>query len=334
MYGFPEKPNRVLISSALQGFSNKAIDFKRQGNAGDLVEILMASNVKCVRNMDQYLIIYTTDRVYAWSLNEQDVIQSAPTEITSLVDLNAVSSIGAKRVQNGILFISEKGIYSVTRGLSSMFTGEDVQDFNGNVLDMENIKDREETRIITEDPNYPVLVYNYRFKSWSVFTDTDLISSTIWKNRWTALSNQGSIKSENEDESPVSRLFSFSTGWVNFGSIQGFQRLREVMLLARFKGLESLLVSFSYDFLDNVQETIQYNLDRLRGRKVTVLGGEEPFGGTDLDSNDQWRFQQRRQLCSSIKLTVAAQASSCQFTSIKYTYASIPGAAYLKSARR
>ena len=87
LYGFPEKPNRIVISSPLGNFNNHAIDFKTQGFTGDLIEILMDDRITCIRTMDQYITIHTPVGVYTWAINEGSLSQSYPSVITALVRL-------------------------------------------------------------------------------------------------------------------------------------------------------------------------------------------------------------------------------------------------------
>ena len=140
LYGFPEKRNRVVVSSPVRNFTNQAIDFKNQSAAGDLVELLMDEDVTAVKAMDQYLLIFTTKRTYAWVVNEAGVQQRYPTEVSSLVDLSAKDSVSTHRTADGVMFLSDKGIWTVNRGLSPDFSGQDVQDFGGNVKAVTAVK--------------------------------------------------------------------------------------------------------------------------------------------------------------------------------------------------
>ena len=80
LYGFPDKPNRVVVSSPRQPFSNNAIAFKQANLPGDLIELLMEQEVVNVRAMDSYLLIFCKTKAFVWSINEGSVAQQNPED--------------------------------------------------------------------------------------------------------------------------------------------------------------------------------------------------------------------------------------------------------------
>ena len=314
LYGFPEKPNRIVVSSPLSNFSNKGIDFKNQGFAGDLVELLMDEEVICVRQMDQHLIIFCKETVYSWTLNESSVDQRIPQEITGLVDLNATNSRSAKRTNTGLIFNSTKGLWTLSRGLSGEFTGKDVQDLEGNILEIENIRDSQEIRIITDDNNFPILNYNYRFRLFSTYDEGDVVSSCIWKDKYTVVNKRGDIKTE-IDTFDYEDIFSFQTGWMNFHKIQGFQRFRDFYFLAEFLGLKNLTCRIYYDFNNVLYEEILYDLSN------------------SLKDQAQFRFQPRKQQCRSVRLELEMRAKKARLFGFLIGLTALPGV-YLRSSQQ
>ena len=75
LFNFPERPNRIIVSSSRQPFTNQAIGFKNAGIVGDTIEILMQSRVRAVRVMDQTLLIFTDEGTYTWTINENSLSQ-------------------------------------------------------------------------------------------------------------------------------------------------------------------------------------------------------------------------------------------------------------------
>ena len=311
LYGFPEKANRIVVSSPIRNRSNNAIDFKSQGLGGDLVEILMDEPVVCVRSMDQYINIHTTSKVYTWAVNEASANQSYPVEVTGMVNIRAKDSKSAERTSQGVIFVSNKGIWTLARGLNAVFTGADVQGFDGDVKEISNLIKEEETRFLTDSDDFPVLVYNNRFKKWSVFSLKGLVSSTVWGDKWVVLNERGQLYEEAEDtENEVS--YSFETGWVNFTAVKGFQRVRDFTLLADFKDLKSLRVEVSYDFNESVSEELAANLESLLERL-----GDTHFDKS-LDVIKEFRFQQRRQKCRAMKFKFKIRAKKAEVSSVSF----------------
>ena len=325
LYGFPDKANRIVISSPLKNFTNEAVDFKTQGIAGDLIELLMDDPVVCVRSLDQFLNIHTTKKIYTWVINERASNQAYPTEVTALVNTRARDSVSAGRTSDGILFASDKGIWTLTRSLRAMFSGADVQDFNGRIKDISNLRKNEETRCLTDSREFPVLVYNDRFKQWSSLSVQGLISSTIWRDKWVVLNNRGELlEEETETTEPI--YFSFTTGWVNFSVIQGFQRVRDFTLLATFQDLTLLQAEIFYDFDESIAEIVRLDLNALKARlPITTLE-------QSLDILKQFRFQQRRQKCTAIKMRFIMEARSAEVSAITFSVLGLKGQ-YLRSSQ-
>ena len=329
LYGFPDKKNRIIISSPIRNFTNQAIDFRNEGTAGDMIELLMEDEVKSVKNMDQFLVIFTTKETYAWSVNETSGQQQFPTPITGLVNLSAKDAVSSEKVSDGILFLSDKGIWLASRGLSGEYIGKDVQDFKGNIKEITNVSDADETRILTDDPDHPILVYNYRFKRWSIFDNLNVVSTTLWKGKYMALTRDNKILEENENVDVLSP-FIFETGWIQFEAIQNFQRFREIFLLGNFRGLTALTMEFFYDFSDQSSETINYDLSRYSTAPPDLITSDPII--KPVDSIKQFRFQPRRQKCSSVKVRCKIQSFACELTGLRLGYLKLPGS-YIRSSK-
>ena len=327
LYGFPDKPNRVVVSSPRKPFSNNAIDFRNAGLPGDLIELLMEQEVMNVRAMDSYLLIFCKNKAFVWSINEGSLAQQNPSPVTGLANLTADSFNSSVEVTDGVLFNTSegRGVHLVTRGLQWEFRGEAVKNAfsGGKVQDFCNKSTSEDVIIIKEanpaNPDEPrVLVYNERYKQWSSWSDSDLVSCVNWKNRLTALNERGEVFQETDGRPVASRLFSLQTGWIAFSQgYMNFQRLRDLYLLADFEGLEELSMKFEYDFIEgNLEERIIFDLTGYADSPA-IFGG--PVGGGSLlRTKKEWRFQPRNQQCSAVRLTIKGTAETAKFDAIRF----------------
>ena len=321
LYGFPEKTNRFIVSSPIRGLTNEAIDFRQSGLAGDFIEILTPSAIRSIRSMDQYLIIFCEDGVHSWTVNEVSVAQQYPKPVTGLAKIVARDGISAFRVDDGLIFLSNKGIWLVSRGLGSDFVGRDVQDFEGNILGIEELGDRDEIVFLTDSSTHPVLVYNYRFKKWSTFSDTGLVSITDWKDSYAVADKNGRIMVPREQPNKT-QIFEIETGWVNMQKIQGYQRLKELTLLGTFMGLTSLSFEYSYDFFDDLSERVNVSLAALRTEAARQM--------KPVDGLSQFRIQQRTQKCNAFKVKIIAEAKKAELDGIRIGFKVLTGT-YLKA---
>ena len=325
---FYEKPNRLVISSPQRPLTNQGIDLKNQGTVGDAIEILLSSEVKAARSMDSLLVIFGIDKSWVWTINERSLAQNSPEEITTLLNSSIRDGNSVLPVELGLIIQTDKGFWSLSRGLDLKDIGADIQGGNdgfrssSRVRSCLTLQDKEEARFITDDPNFKICIFNMRFGTWTTFNDMNLISSAIYgigeQKAWCALDEAGNVLREVPQDQPAEMVTSVpktikivvSTGFVNLASILDFNRIREVTLLADFQGLEELELGVSYDFNPAVKETIEY---RVTPRQSGVL---------DLAAYEQreFRFQFRQQICSSIRFIWTARAVSAEFQGFRIGY--------------
>ena len=180
LWGFPDQPNRVLISSPRRPFNNKAIAFDRSGAGNDAEVLLMESPVKRCETMDSYLLIFCEGQVYSWDVSgRQD-----PRPVSALNRISARGAVSSVLTTEGTLFEGENGLglHILTRGLTWRFEGEAVKraTSKGDVLSICKKEKTEDIVILkkenTDDPDQPkVLVYNQRYKQWTSYHDRDLL---------------------------------------------------------------------------------------------------------------------------------------------------------------
>ena len=320
LYGFPEKQNRLVVSSPIREFVNESISFKLEGTPQDFIEILMEDAIQCIRPLDQFIVIFTKDRAYSWSINETTASQPYPVEITGFKELSAVNSHSITEVQNGLLFLTNKGFWGISRGKAPYFIGKDIQDFNGDVLDTLNVAESEESFISTTDPRYPLINYNHRFGKFSVLKRFNVLSMTNWKGRWIGINDRSRVVKDftptdlqlhgaDNNMTPFFQDLILETGWINVSQIQHYQRVTKIFLLAKFEHLKSL----TYDL-------------RINFKEGPVLKNEDVPGVSDWETKTQWvlDMDQYRQ-SSAIKVRIHAQAASGEFDALLLNYRVSPG---------
>ena len=325
LWGFPDKPNRILISSAENPFSNQAIAFQQGNIAGGTIEILMEIDVETVCVMDDYLIISGEDQVYTWSLREGTLVQQNPAKVTGLGSYAIADVRSYVETTQGVMFndIRGRGIQLLTRGLSWEYVGEPVKDATTKGKALACFKNDENVFFIKErNPDNPetpqVLVYNQRYKTWSSYSNINLISGLIWDNRVTAISETGELWQEVDEPRETAEGFIIETGWINFTQIfMNYQRLRDIYLLGEFTGLESLSLELDFNFVKGEHyELINFNLAGFRDSPA-VSGG--PVSGGDLLSNKkEFRFQPRNQPGTAIQLKFTIVAKTAKIDAIRF----------------
>ena len=206
LYGFPEFRNRFVVSSRLQTFTNRGVTFYRSGIPGDAIEIRMSSNINCIQQMDQTLIIFCEDGVYSWIIDETSQLQDEPQKVTSLTNITAKNGIAIVEISKGLLLLTNfRGIWGITRNQGIHFFGQAIQDFKGDFRDQPlQLETAEEVRWCTTDQDrYPLICHDYRHDDWFIDDVKGIVSHTIYEGRYTIVKSNGQVLVETEDPKMV-----------------------------------------------------------------------------------------------------------------------------------
>jgi len=277
-----------------------------QGSTGD---------IKALSAIDDKLIIFKQNAIYYMTGNGPDATGanndfSEPTYITSAVGCSEPESI--VQMPMGIMFKSTKGIWLLGRDLSTKYIGTAVEAYNGTAITSAvSVPNVNEVRFTNY--NNQMLVYNYFYGQWSIFTNAPAISSCIYNDKHTYLTPYGKLRQETDGvyldgSSPV--LLKFTTSWIKLTGLQGFQRAYFFTLLADYVSPHKLAIQLAYDYISAITQTSIITPPNT----VTTYGSDpfygssSPYGG-DL-SQEQYRIFLKQQKCQSIRLTVVEQYDS------------------------
>lgn len=232
-------------------------------------------------------------------------------------DVGCIDSNSAVITPAGVMFKSTKGIYLIDRSLQITYIGSPVESYNANqVVRSILVQNKNEVRFLLSTDN--VLVYNYYFKQWSIFTNyTNGIDAIIYGGEYTYLTTEGDVRQETTGsyfDNGSSISMNIVTPWYSFAGLQGYQRIYRVFLIGKFKSQHILRVRVGYDFKSSWSETILIDTSTLFG--TTTFGSESPFGteagGTWADELEvyQFQFDVTIQKCQSIRFEISDTNSS------------------------
>ena len=293
----------------------------------------LGGGVTAMATLDDKLVIFKQDATFV-------LVGDGPTDngtlndfsIPELVsgDIGCIDPRSIARLPDGILFKSEKGIYLLDRGLSFIYVGDRVEDYNNEqVTSAVVIDELNEVRFTTLDG--PTLVFNYYFNQWSTFTNYSAISAINAVGTYKHLLPDGTVNSEDSsfDDNGTRIKLAIETGWFNFGTLNsnwygmngplGFQRVYRIGFLGEFYSHHIMKLQLAYDYEKAYTDTIYYATDgniasNYYGDDATY-GDSEVYGGTQ-GTVLQWRHKPTRQKCGSIKVrvedidTVGAESSA------------------------
>jgi len=229
-------------------------------------------------------------------------------------DVGCIDSNSAVITPAGVMFKSTKGIYLIDRSLQLSYIGSPVENYNSaSVIRSTLVQNRNEVRFLLATGQ--VLVYNYYFQQWSVFTNFDNgTDALIYGSEYTYLTLNGQVRQETTEQyfdntSPIQ--MKVVTPWFSFAGFQGYQRIYRVFLIGKFYSQHILRVRVGYDFKGSWAETILIDTSTLIG--TSTFGSESPFGTESTWAGEldvyQLQFDVGIQKCQAIRFEISDNSS-------------------------
>jgi len=193
----------------------------------------------------------------------------------------------------GILFKSPKGIYSLSRGLQCSYFGMDVEAYNSqDVRSAELMPTLTQIRFLTSSGSS--LLYDDVMGCWSVFTNHQGLSATVWNGSYVYVRPSGEVYIEDDSsylDSASSYPLLVQLQFIKAQSIQGFQRLKRVAMLGDYENGSSqghgVQISAAYDFGTAFSQPVAYY-----------------FGQSSTSGTFQYRERLARQKCDAVQLLI------------------------------
>ncbi len=267
-------------------------------------------SVACA-SLDDKLIVWKADRIFMFTGQGPDstggqLDWSDSILVSSDTGCNAPKSIVT--TPGGILFQGAKGIYRLGRDLSVSYIGGPVEAYNAQpVLGACLMADVQQVRFTQAAQT---LVYDYGVGQWSVYALPGTgVDSLVWQGVHTHVRSTGVVVIENSthhhDPGSTFVPMSFLTSWISLAGLQGFQRVRR-LLLAGMQGAQTEInVSIASDY-DPENQWI--------GGCYASSAQAVTFSPTSTNAgNWQERIHVRRQKCEAIQIGFVETQSGAVF---------------------
>jgi len=291
-------------------------------------------NVTALASMDDKLVIFKRGSIYVLTgdgpaaTGEFDDF-GTPTFVTS--DSGCINQRSIGTTPDGIMFQSDKGIKMLTRALQVVDIGAPVQDLAlAGCTSCVQIADRDQLVLTFDDRT--ALVFDYFVGQWAQYNNIAAVDSLIWQNTHVYLRSDGVALIEDADtftDDGSFIPFKIKTAWLQFGGMQGYQRLYRVLLLGTYKSPHTLYVDVAYDFNPTIVQTLT-----ITPTTATTYGSVSPYGSESVYGGVfapyQWRVNPTRQKCQSIQLTIrdaegTDPGASCTLSGMTAVVGVIPG---------
>lgn len=203
----------------------------------------------------------------------------------------------------GILFKSRKGIYLIDRSLQVQYIGAAVEAYNNEIITSSVlVANTNQVRFTLESGR--TLIFDYYVQQWGTFTNQNAIDSLIWQGSATMLRANGQTLVETpgvytDAGQPISlRLV---TSWLSFANVQGFQRIRRMLVLGGQESPRPLKIDVAVDFDDTIVQSMS-----VIPTPPPAYGNASPYGSGSFGGTYQlyqWRIDLARQKCQAVKFT-------------------------------
>lgn len=248
--------------------------------------LLFERAITALAPMDEKLIAFAADTFWyvvgeGPALNGQGASYTvAPVQ----TDVGCTSPRSIVSTPDGLLFLSTRGIYLLTRSLELVWIGRQVKDQLAsfpNVTSAVLVASRNEVRFTANDAAGTAgitLVYNYVEKQWTTWRHTvsgvygaPIADAVMWNGVWTFVTPAGVVVQESAatwlDGStwvPVT----IETAWINAGGPLAFQSVRRFTLEGVSNTNHDLTLSVGFDSSTSYPQTKTFTA----GSSVTSIG--------------------------------------------------------------
>lgn len=186
-----------------------------------------------------------------------------PTPIQS--DVGCINPRSVVSMPDGIMFLSDRGIYLLTRGLELVFVGRPVQDTLAafpNVTSAVLVPKKEQIRFTCNNDDgdeHCVLVFDYDEKQWSVFRYTHgavygggaIADAVLWNGTYAFAMADGTVYTESSssylDSGSAWVPVTLQTAWISAAGPLAFHSVRRFTLHGTAHTDHNLTVTVAFD---------------------------------------------------------------------------------------
>jgi hypothetical protein len=288
--GVPVEFNDALLKSIPQGTSD---------------------GITAMLQMDDKLVLFDSEWAYVqfgdgWAADGSGDNLTIPQALPTASGCTIAKSLAV--IPKGLMFRSEKGTQLLTRGLDLQYVGAPVEQWNGDTVT--SVQVIPHSRQVRYTLNSGIcLVYDYYVDQWGTRTHCNAIDSVIWQNLFTFVQADGKVMQETENAFTDDGAFSpmkLKTSWLSMAGLQGFERVRRLLILGEYRGPHKLTVEIAYDF--NPEPTQSLTIDAGTLLDTLIYGDPDPYGTVSPYGGDyplyQWRIHLERQKCEALQVTI------------------------------
>jgi hypothetical protein len=212
--------------------------------------------------MDDKLIMFKQSIIF-YLVAQGPGTNGANNDFTSgtqvVTPVGCVNQKSIVSMPGGLMFQASggNGIWLLSRDLGTQYIGADVEAYNSyTVTSTQLVPTATEVRFSLS--NGTILVYDYFVGKWSVDLNLSAADSCNFQNLFGYLNSNGTFYQETPGTYTDNGAFiplGLTTSWLSFAELQGYQRVKEFLVLGQYYTPHTLQVQFAYNFNPAVIQT-------------------------------------------------------------------------------
>jgi hypothetical protein len=242
-----------------------------QFGAFNFIDPFPGGPVTALASLDDYLVVFKQRSIYIIQGDGNDVTGTNATLVLPPVRISAeigcINPLSVVVVAGTCFFQGERGLYSLARGsYSVMFIGEDVQNYTqtpgSTITSAVHVPGENQVRFTWQPStasNGKTLVYDLYRKCWTTFSyqtasgvnDSGAAGAMV-NGTYCWAASAGSEWAESQstwlDGGSWWVPMTIETAWIPLGTIQGYQRIQRVQVLAQKITDVNLTISKIFDY--------------------------------------------------------------------------------------
>lgn len=287
---------------------------------GQVLSVPMLSQAPtCFEIMDGNLYIFNgIDAILTTSASGASITSSGTilfdTPRALPVDAGCDTPTSLLHTESGIWYQSSKGMTLLDRGQTAEFVGDAVKNYSDTVLSAAAVPSQQQLRFTQAGQ---ILVYDYVYKMWSVYTGHTPISACRWGSRFAILTASGVVKEEKPGTFTDDGLYyprRIITPWIKPAGINGYARCWRFVILGEGRAPHTLQVRIAYQYDETFVDTLQIpstaaNPNSAYGASVGRYGAGKRYGHSAPNAY-QFEAIMPRQKASAFKFEITDQADT------------------------
>lgn len=258
-------------------------------------------------SLDDKLIIFKSDSIYASYGDGPNNLGVGTFALPRLIspDVGCRDARSIVNTSEGIMFMSKKGIYLLTRSLEAVYIGADVEAYNSEEITSALLYPTiNQVRFTTRAG--VCLAYSYYYKQWAWFTNYQSQHAVIYNGKLSHLKSTGYVRSETTGFLDIATAITqkLAISWLKASGIENVQRVYRIQFIGDYKSAHKVSVNLYFDYEEYVWDNVTVTPLSSGYNTITKPAINDVYNGAN-NGTYEYEIQVSRQKCEAFKVELS-----------------------------